>query len=242
MRMVSSLLALLLASNLAFAADYAREKKWADEITPGIVVGDPFYLELPNQRKFLALWTEASNARGAVIVVHGMGVHPDWNLIGALRSQLAEQGYSTLSIQMPVLANEAKGDAYPKTFGEAAARLQAAVDFLRAKNYGKVAIVSHSMGSRMTAHYLAKGEKPVDAWVSIGMPAADGYTKVAVPVLDLYGEKDFPEVVKQAKQRAAALKDKPGSKQVKAPKTDHFFNDQEVALVKYVKTYLDQTL
>jgi len=35
----------------AFAAggtpDYAREKKWADEVVPGLVVGDPVYLETP---------------------------------------------------------------------------------------------------------------------------------------------------------------------------------------------------
>jgi hypothetical protein len=34
--------ALLLAPALAFAqADYAREKRWAEEITPAIVIGDP---------------------------------------------------------------------------------------------------------------------------------------------------------------------------------------------------------
>jgi DNA-binding CsgD family transcriptional regulator len=39
-----------------------------------------------------------------VIVVHGLGVHPDRGLINPLRSQLAEQGYATLPVQMPVLA------------------------------------------------------------------------------------------------------------------------------------------
>lgn len=41
----SVLLLLLLSTHLAQGADYVREKKWADEITPGIVVGDPVYLE-----------------------------------------------------------------------------------------------------------------------------------------------------------------------------------------------------
>ena len=51
MRILAAAL-LLLASQLTFAsADYAREKKWADEITPGIVVGDPVYLELRQGHK-----------------------------------------------------------------------------------------------------------------------------------------------------------------------------------------------
>lgn len=44
---VRVLAALLLAPATSFAqADYAREKRWADEITPAILVGDPVYLEL----------------------------------------------------------------------------------------------------------------------------------------------------------------------------------------------------
>jgi hypothetical protein len=38
----------------AFAqADYAREQRWASEITPAILVGDPVQLALPAGRKFL---------------------------------------------------------------------------------------------------------------------------------------------------------------------------------------------
>ena len=37
-------------------------------------------------------------------LVHGLGIHPDWGLIGALRSDLPDAGYTTLSVQMPVLA------------------------------------------------------------------------------------------------------------------------------------------
>jgi hypothetical protein len=44
---VKLLAILLLAPMLSFAqADYAREQRWADEITPAILVGDPVYLEL----------------------------------------------------------------------------------------------------------------------------------------------------------------------------------------------------
>ena len=62
-------------------------------------------LALPDDPRVLAIFTEAASVpKGAVIVVHGLGVHPDWNLIGDLRTRLAERGYATLAVQMPVLA------------------------------------------------------------------------------------------------------------------------------------------
>lgn len=236
------LTALLLSFALsASAADYAREKKWADEIAPGIVVGDPVFLELKQGHKFLTLYTEAAQPKAAVIVVHGLGVHPDWNLIGVLRSGLAEQGYTTLSVQMPVLAADAQSDAYPATFDEAAARLQVAADFLKAKGYGRVGIVSHSMGSRMSLHYLnQKPATPVKAWVAIGMQGGD-YGRLKIPVLDLYGDNDLPGVLQSAKARAASFKVK-GSKQLAVPRTDHFFNNRDAELLKSVVDYLDKSL
>ena len=93
------LISLLLAvSASAFAAsDYAREKKWDDEITPGLVVGDPVYLVQKNRHKFLGIYTEAANARMGLVVVHGIGIHPDWGMTGTLRQRLPDHGYATLS-------------------------------------------------------------------------------------------------------------------------------------------------
>jgi dienelactone hydrolase len=241
MRVLSAVLLLLFALT-ASAADYAREKKWADEIVPAIVVGETLYLGPVDGHKFLALYTEAAKPRAAVIVVHGLGVHPDWNLIGVLRSGLAEQGYTTLSVQMPVLAADAQSDAYPATFDEAAARLQAAAEFLKAKGYGKIGIVSHSLGSRMSLHYLMQNPgATVKAWVAIGMPGGEGYGKVRIPVLDLYGDNDLPGVLQNAKMRAASFRTK-DSKQVVAEHADHFFNDRDAELVQTVQDYLDKRL
>lgn len=108
----------LLVSGWANAAtvepDYAREKKWADEIVPGLVVGDAVYLQTPRSpHKFLTLYTPVADAMTAAIVVHGSGIHPDWGLVGTLRTVLADRGITTLSIQMPILAADAKSEAYP---------------------------------------------------------------------------------------------------------------------------------
>lgn len=114
----------------AQASDYAREKKWADEVLPAVLVGEPVWLR-DGPRKFLGLYTPAANARAAVIVVHGIGVHPDWGLVSALRQRLPDLGYTTLSVQMPVLKADAKGEDYPPTFPEAAPRLAQAAAFLK---------------------------------------------------------------------------------------------------------------
>jgi len=225
-------------------ADYAREKRWAEEITPAILVGDPVQLALKSGRKFLAIYASNPKAAAGVIVVHGLGLHPDWGLINTLRSQLSDQGYSTLSVQMPVLASNAQGDLYPPLFPEAAERLAAAVAFLRARGLQKVAIVSHSMGSRMTNHFLNHAADPrINAWVTIGLSGEfTGPTTFGAPVLDLYGEKDLPGVLDNAALRAAAIRGSRGSGQLQVAGADHFFTGMESELVRQVRLYLDRRL
>jgi pimeloyl-ACP methyl ester carboxylesterase len=234
---------LLMVAHLAYGADYIREKKWAAEITPGMVAGDPVYLEGRAGHQFLTIYTEAPNAQAGLVIVHGIGVHPDWGLISTLRSALADHGYTTLSVQMPVLAGEARPEEYPPTFGEAGERLKAAVEFLHAKGYKKIAIVSHSMGSRMTHAYLTRDPSvAVNAWVCIGLGGEDDFRHLTLPVLDLYGENDLPAVLQGAQRRAASIKDLQRSQQVMAPQADHFFTNQQADLVRYVRDFLDKTL
>ena len=238
-------LAFALVASAAFAqADYAREKRWADEITPTILVGDALQLELPSGRKFLGIYAPARAKGPAVIVIHGLGVHPDWNLINALRSQLPDHGYATLSIQMPVLAADAKAEQYAPLYPEAAERIAAAMKLLRAKGHSKIGVVAHSLGARMANHYVERaGTSGVDAWVSIGITAPySGVDRVTVPVLDIYGERDFPGVRDSAAARAESLRRVRGSAQVEVPGADHFFSGHETELVRHIKTFLDMRL
>src|SRR5690606_23171381 len=71
------LMALLLFAQPAWPqADYAREQRWAQEITPALLVGDPIRLEAAG-RKFLAIYAPAAGPVAGVVVIHGLGVHPD---------------------------------------------------------------------------------------------------------------------------------------------------------------------
>jgi pimeloyl-ACP methyl ester carboxylesterase len=229
------------ASAAKDVADYAREKKWADEVVPGLVVGDPVYLQTPRgHHKFLTLFTPVDGERAAV-VVHGMGIHPDWGMVGTLRTELADRGFATLSIQMPILAADAKSEAYAPTFPEAAERIAEAVDFLKAKGYTKIAIVSHSMGSRMSHGYVAgKPDPAVKSWASLGISGSD-YKALELPVLDLYGDNDLPPVLANAAKRKQSLPAR-DSKQVMIPRADHFFTGREDAMVAAVADFLEATL
>lgn len=238
-------LALLLAvaSFACFAqADYAREQRWADEITPAILVGDPVQLALPVGRKFLGIYAPNSKARAGVVLVHGLGMHPDWSVVHPLRSQLSEQGYATLSLQMPVLAAEARGDRYPPLFPEAAARIAAGIAFLRSKGHQKIAVVSHSYGARMTNVLLNQPDAPaISAWIAIGIIGEyAGPETFKAPVLDLYGEHDFPEVLELAVRRADAIRNVRGSAQIRVAGADHFFYGMDNELVRNVKLFLDR--
>ena len=225
-------------------ADYAREQRWADEITPAILVGDPVQLALPAGRKFLAIYAPNTKAQAGVIVVHGLGVHPDWGLINPLRSQLAEQGYATLSVQMPVLAAEEPGGKYPPLFPEAAERLAVAVEYLRSKGHQKIAIVSHSLGSRMTNVFLNQPNAPaISAWVAIGISGE--YTDPATfkaPVLDLYGEKDLPGGARpRSKARRGDTAACAAPHRSASPAPTIFLTAWTNELVRDVKLFLDRT-
>lgn len=226
----------------AAASDYAREKKWADEVVPGLVVGDPVYLQTPRgQHKFLALFTPVEGTDRAAIVVHGLGIHPDWGMVGTLRTDLADRGFATLSVQMPILAADAPGTQYPSTFPEAAERIGEAVAFLKGKGYRQIAIVSHSMGSRMSLAYLSGQPDPaVRAWASLGI-SVGGYPALKLPVLDLYGDSDLQAVLANAGKRKQSLT-VAGSKQMVVTRADHFFTGREDEMVAAVAEFLDATL
>ena len=63
--------------NSAIGADYVREKNWAEQILPSIVVGMPSYLQTAAGHSFLNLYTETPLAKAAVMVVHRRGIYPD---------------------------------------------------------------------------------------------------------------------------------------------------------------------
>lgn len=243
-------LVLAIAAAGAAGSDVAKERRWADQIADALLDGVAVYLD-DGAGEFLAIDTPppGGDARAGVIVMHGIGAHPNWQtVVQPLRVALADRGFHTLSIQMPILANEAAAEDYEALFPEVPGRIDAAAAYLRAAGAGRVFLVAHSMGASMTVYYLRDGAAPVDGVVTVGLGPGQAGTHrdtlaqlpgVSVPMLDLYGGEDLEAVVASAAQRAAAAAANPAYVQVMSPGADHFFDGEEDALIEAVAGWLD---
>ncbi len=238
--------AVLLAATGAAAQDYEREKRWAEEVVPGLVVGEAAWLENSRGRKFLGIYAPVRDARFALVVVHGVGLHPDHGMIGVLRSRLTDLGHTTLSIQMPVLGTD-KGpeDYYPALFPEAADRIGRAAEWMRARGHDRVVLVTHSMGAWMANEYLAAApQSPYVAWVCMGLTGGFNWRTYfsTRPILDIYGELDHPLSVDAAWRRRVALATTEArSRQVMIAGGDHFYARREAALAMAIDEWLRQS-
>lgn len=243
---IASLLVLGTVSfQTAFGQDYAREKRWAQEVKQGLVTGEAVMLKEQRGPEFLGIYTEAQHPVATVVLVHGMGVNPDHGIIGELRTKLADLGYNTLSIQMPVLAADAPQADYANVMPDATKRIRAAADWLNKKGQTNLVLVSHSMGSRMADFYFATTAQngkpqPFHAWVSMGLGQAytDVNGKYTFPMLDVYAQNDLPAVLAKASERRAQLNAANGSHQLEIDHTDHFYAGQEKALVSQIDQFL----
>jgi dienelactone hydrolase len=144
-----------------------------------------------------------------------------------------------------VLAADAAAEDYTALFTDSAERLTAAIAFLHSKSAHKIGLVSHSMGARISNYFLAtNGGRDVDAWVSIGISSGEfaNISNLKMPVLDIYGQQDFPVVRQNAYKRAATLRALKGSAQIEVPGADHYFAGHENELAKRIGQFLDQRL
>ncbi|MDH3629590.1 MAG: alpha/beta hydrolase family protein [Gammaproteobacteria bacterium] len=232
-------------------SDVAKESRWAEQVIDGLLDGDELWLIDDIGHEFLSILTEGDESSGrAVVLVHGIGVHPNWpDVIYPLRAGLLEQGITTLSLQMPILANDADEREYGLLFPEVPGRFEAALDYLDDEGYKNVTIVGHSMGASMATYYLSQSDtKAVDSLVIIGMVAGGAYynnlealPKVRVPVLDLYGSEDLERVLNSVDQRATSGKKQSVHQylQVRVDGANHFFQGHEDSLVRQVAEWLD---
>jgi len=234
------IVSLVTSTTLYAKPDYQREKRWANEIIPGLIIADSIYLTQKNKHQFLGLLAESDNKKLAVIVVHGMGIHPDWGFVGTMRRDIFDYGYTSLSIQMPILGADASYKVYPTLFSDAAERLQLASDYLKSQGYDKIIIVSHSNGSRMSRVYMIKNPKNITAWVALSLTQGDSFTGITALILDIYAENDFDHVLANIDLRKQFLKKNRYSSQIMIPNTDHFFVGQEDLLFKEIKSFLDK--
>ncbi len=242
---------LLILSFNTNASDLAKEKRWAEQVVETILDGEAVWLN-DGVSDFLGIYTEAEENKGrAVIVMHGTGIHPDWQqVIQPLRVGLTEHNWNTLSIQMPILANDAEYLEYAPLYDEVAPRIEAAIRYLKDSGSKDIVLIGHSQGSAMTAYYLSTSKQDVKGFVAIGIAAfaedarmncIKSLEKIHVPVLDLYGNEDLDNIMASVKSRAGAAK-KAGNKNYTQIEItgNHFSDDNEDVLVETVAEWLEK--
>ena len=188
-----------------------------------------------------------------------MAANPDWpDVISPLRTQLPEFGWSTFSLQMPILSPEESIAEYSKTLKDAENRLHAAVDYLHAWEIEPIILLGYGFGAAQAASYLAsdKNENNINirAFVSVSMlaqkfirPSLNVFKligEINIPILDIYGEEDLGDVRRGIDdRRLAASKNKNDAfRQIELKHAGHNYLGVEMALVEQIQHWLQQTL
>jgi alpha/beta superfamily hydrolase len=234
--------ALLLQS--ANAQDYEREARWEDQVVSQLVVGDAVKIRASSGKEFLGLFTKGQDKAKAIILLHGVGTHPDFGVTGQLRASLNDLGYTTLAIQLPVQHKEAKlEDYYPKVFSDAKDRIAQSIAWLNTKGFDKPVLLSHSMGSWMANEYLDENfsKNTISAWVCMSLTG--GYSwkmrSYTIPILDVYAENDIVPAVSSAGRRKIALLSE-GSSQYKVVGAGPDYSGHTTTLSKQIQQFIER--
>ena len=103
------------------------------------------------------------------------------------------------------------------------------------------AIVAPRLCETMPNQYLIRtDDKTVKAWVFVGiLQGLEEAYRIKIPMLDIFGERDWDVTRWGADERRKQIERVPGSKQIVVAKATHFFEGQEEDLIKPVVAFLD---
>ncbi|MFQ5488228.1 MAG: alpha/beta fold hydrolase [Gammaproteobacteria bacterium] len=209
------LLSMMTASPAPAASGASQQEQfWAEQIGRRIDREQITWLE-KDDMKFLALYRQESsgNQEGAAIILHGAGTHPAWpEVVDPLRLRLPEHGWSTLSLQMPLTGMADQAAEQPALSEEVAGRITAAIAFLNNNGVTNIVLIGYGLGALMALDYVERQGDGISAMVSIspyggkllGEPRSPPSFKTAM--LELYGERDLPAVLKNVARRSLAAR------------------------------------
>ena len=240
---------LMLAAPVA-ASDLEKEQRWREQVEDSIMDGEAVDL-LVEGRKIFAIYMEAEDGSDkGMIVVHGTGIHPNWQqVVQPIRVEMAAHGWNTLSIQMPILHNEAQYEEYVALYPEVPPRLRAAEAFLKDRGIQTLLIAAHSQGATMSSYYLSRHPSDVKGLIAIGMGAtqkdshinsAQSLKKITIPILDLYGDDDLPGVLDTVDARTESSAHNVQYSQQMIKDANHFFDGMDDELVSAVASWAQQ--
>ena len=241
---------LLMLAVSGLASDLEKEQRWREQVEDSIMDGEAVDLVVEG-REIFAIYMEAEDGSDkGMIVVHGTGIHPNWQqVVQPIRVEMAAHGWNTLSIQMPILHNEAQYEEYVALYPEVPPRLRAAEAFLKDRGIQTLLIAAHSQGATMSSYYLSRHPSDVKGLIAIGMGAtqkdshinsAQSLKKITIPVLDLYGDDDLPGVLDTVDARTESSAHNAQYSQQMIKDANHFFDGMDDELVSAVAGWAQQ--
>lgn len=241
------------------AYDNGREQLIAERLQDRLKVGEAVRIQT-DKSDFFSIYTEqiSNETQGAIILLHNLGGHPDWPVVTSpLRKSMPQRGWTTLSIQLPVLPPEESIAAYGKTLADACQRLDKALTFLSEKEIETVVLLGYGFGAATAMHCSTQMNSNDSLLLGIAAvsPLAQPFLRpplkllevieeVEIPILDIYGSRDFKEVIDQAADRRLAGRkgENPWYQQIEIEGADHHFSGLDTVLNKRISGWLKKLI
>lgn len=160
----------------ASVVEPSREEEMSKLVEANLQSGEAIWLGNVDDA-FLSLYEEdtSRNTQGGVLILHDLGANANWpQLILPLRLTLAEKGWHTLSIQLPMVSPDADKQDYLKLFDESVSRVNLGIEQLQQQNIENIVVIGHGVGGAIGAFYLSQTDNaPVTAFVTISLVGED---------------------------------------------------------------------
>ena len=189
-------------------------------------------------------------ARGSVVLLHGRGTNANsYPVIRPLRIGLSEQGWNTLSLQLPLVRAGADAQAWSDNANAITARLQASLDWLTQRGQRNQVIVALGDSAPLAMRFVASGDPAsVRALVLVSVPGefstdADRQALAGLkrPLLDVFAERDSDAVIGGAQARSTAAREAGSTRYVqrRIAGATLDFPGQEAQLLATIRAWLN---
>ena len=183
-----------------------------------------------------SIYTAADNANGTVVILNGCDYKPedDDNIVSPLHKGLPQEGWNTLSLQLPNLSASSSYKDLEAIMPDAAARIESGIAMAKEKSQTPVVLFAHGCGAQVALAWMEmKSSDSISAYISLGagvMNVANDENhlhlpldKIKFPQLDIYGSEDNESVLKTAPERLSYINRaaNPASRQKKIEGADH---------------------
>ena len=200
----------------------APEKKGSTEsaTTNGSPAIQAVQLKSSDATMSAAVYTAATNnVKGTVVILHGCDYKPEGedSVVRPLHEGLPQEGWNTLSLQLPNLSASSTYKNLEAIMPDAASRIESAIAMAKEKSQTPVVLFAHGCGAQVALAWMeVKGSDSIDAYIGLGTgvmnASADDASHVHLPLekmkfpqLDIYGSADNESVIKTAPERLSYI-------------------------------------